>query len=137
MSVNSGMVTMTDCNHAAKNVRSQLILGSEVVTSGYAIFDVGILCLGGVSVDLYRVNDYASNVLILKLCSSDTINKLLNLLVTEKEDPLNIAFMAISWYFLRTFLCAYNAESINSEARVTMIWSVSMWFTSLEGVSKI
>ena len=137
MNGNSGTVTMTDCNHAAKNIRSQLVLGSEVVTGGNAIFDVGLLRLAGVPVDLYRVSDYASDVLVLKLCSSDTINKLFNLLITEKEDPLNIAFMAISLYFLRTFLCAYNSENINSEARVTMIWSVLMWFTSLDGVSKI
>ena len=99
MNVTSGTVAMTDCNHAAKNIRSQLVLGSEVVTGGNAIFDIGLLCLAGVAVELYRVSDYASDVLILKLCSSDTINKLLSLLVTEKEDPLNIAFMAISLYF--------------------------------------
>ena len=137
MNGTSGTVAMTDCNHAAKNIRSQLVLGSEVITGGNAIFDVGLLRLAGIAEDLYRVSDYASDVLVLKLCSSDTINKLMSLLVTDKEDPLNIAFMAISLYLLRAFLCAYNAESINSEARVSMIWSALMWFTSLEGISKI
>ena len=137
MNGNSNTVVMTDCNHAAKNIRSQLVLGSDIVTGGKAFFDVGILRLAGVSVDLYRVNDYDSDVLVLKLCSSDTINKLMDLVVTSKEDPLNIAFMAITLYFLRTFLCAYNGEDITSEGRVTMIWSAVMWFSSLEGVSKI
>ena len=137
MNGTSGTVAMTDCNHAAKNIRSQLVLGSEVVTGGNAIFDVGLLCLAGVSVDLYRVSDYASDVLVLKLCSSDTINKLMDLVVTSKEDPLNVAFVAITLYFLRTFLCAYNADEINSEGRISMIWSALMWFSSLEGVSNI
>ena len=137
MNGNSNTVVMTDCNHAAKNIRSQLVLGSDIVTGGNALFDVGILHLAGVSVDLYRVSDYASDVLVLKLCSSDTIDKLLNLVVTTQEDPLNIAFMAISLYFLRTLLCAYNADDISSEGRITMLWSVLMWFSSLEGVSKI
>jgi len=47
----------------------------------------------------------------------------MNLVVTSKADPLNIAFIAITLYFLRTFLCASNAEDINSEGGMTMIWS--------------
>ena len=118
-------------------MQSQLVLGSDIVTGGKAVFDVGILRLAGVSVDLYQVNDYASDVLALKLCSSDTIKKLMNLVVTSKEDPLNIAFITITLYFLRTFLCAYNGVDITSEGRVTMMWSATIWFSLLEGVSKI
>ena len=134
MSGNSNTVVMTDCNHAAKNIRSQLVLGSDIVTGSLAIFDVGILRLAGVSVDLYRVSDYASDVLVLKPCSSDTINKLMDLVLTTKEDPLNVAFVAITLYFLRTFLCAFNAEDINSEGQISMMWSALMWFSSLVGV---
>ena len=64
---------------------------------------MGVLCLAGVSIDLYKVNDYASDVLVLKLCSSDTIDKLLDLVVSSKEDPLNVSFVVITLYFLRTF----------------------------------
>ena len=99
MKGNSNIVVMTDHNHAAKNIRSQLVLGSDIVTGGKAIFDVGILRLAGISVDLYRVSDYASDILVLKLCSSDTINKLMDLVVTSKKDPLNVAFLAITLYF--------------------------------------
>ena len=99
MNGNTNTVVMTDCNHAAKNIQSQLVLGSDIVTGGNALFDVGILHLAGVSIDLYRVSDYASDVVVLKLCSSETIDKLLNLVVTSKEDPLNVACMAISLYF--------------------------------------
>ena len=100
MNGNSNTVVMTDCNYAAKNIQSQLVLGSDIVTGGSAVFDVGILCLAGVSIDLYQVNDYASDVLVLKLYSSDTINKLMNLVITSIKDPLNIAFVAVTLYFL-------------------------------------
>ena len=53
---------MTDCNHAAKNIRSQFVLGTTIITGGNAAFDVGILRLAGVSSELYRVEDYASDV---------------------------------------------------------------------------
>ena len=48
-----------------------------------------------------------------------------------------MAFVSMILYFLRMFLCAYNADDINSKGRITMIWSALMWFTSLEGVSYI
>ena len=43
MSGNSNTVVMSDCNHMIKNIRSQLVLGSDIVTGGLAVFDVGIL----------------------------------------------------------------------------------------------
>ena len=63
----SNTVAVTDCNHAAKNMRSQLVLGSSIVTGGKAVFDVGLFRLAGVSPELYRVDDYASDVIVLKL----------------------------------------------------------------------
>ena len=127
-------IVMTDCNHAAKNLRSQLVLGTTIVKGGNAIFDVGILRLAGVPPDLYRVSDYASDVLVLQLCSSSTINKLLDLLLKSHEDPLNLSFMAITLYFLRSFICAYNSDNLGCEARVTILWSSLMWFSSLKGI---
>ena len=40
MKGSSNTVAMTDCNHAAKNIRSQLVLGSTIITAGEALFDV-------------------------------------------------------------------------------------------------
>ena len=75
------------------------MLGTTIVIGAKAIFDIGILHLAGVPQELYRINNYASDVLVLKLCSSSTSNKLLALLLTSTEDPLNISFMAITLYF--------------------------------------
>ena len=43
MKGNNNTVTMADCNHAAKNLRSQLVWGSNIVTGGDVAFDVAIL----------------------------------------------------------------------------------------------
>ena len=130
----SKTVAMTDCNHAAKNMRSQLVLRSSIVTGGEAAFDIGILRLAGVLPELYRVDDYTSDVLVLKLCSADKFSKLFKLLETGAEDQMNIAFMAMCLYFLHTFICAFNGDDIGSEAKKTMLWSSLMWFSSLDGI---
>jgi len=134
MKGSSNIVAMTDCNHAAKNMRSQLVLGSTIVMAGEALFDVSILRIAGVSPELYKVNDYTSDIVVLKLCESDTIHKLIQLMENGGEDPLNVAFMAMSLYFLRMFLCVFNTVDITAEARVTMLWSSLMWFSSIEGI---
>ena len=77
-----------------------MVLGSSIVTGGEAAFDVALLRLTGVSLELYWVDNCTSNVIVLKLCSSDTIYKLLKLRETRAEDPLNIAFMVMPLYFL-------------------------------------
>ncbi len=53
MNGTTNSVVMIDCNHAVKNLRSQLVLGTSVVTGGNTIFDVGILQLAGIPSDLY------------------------------------------------------------------------------------
>ena len=78
MKGNSNAVPMTDCNHQAKNVRSQLVLGSTILTGGNVLLDVSILRIAGISPELYKVNDYASDVIVLKLCGSNTIKIYLN-----------------------------------------------------------
>ena len=110
-------------------------MGSRLVTGGDAAFDIAILRLAGVSSKLYRVDNYASDDIMLKLCSSDTIFRLLKLIEIGGEDPLNIVLlMTMSLYFLRTFICAFNGDELSSEARITMLWSSLIWFTSLNGI---
>ena len=56
------------------------------------------------------MNDYASDVIVLKLYCSNIFEKLLELIKSGSEDPLNIVFMAMSLYFLMTFLCTFNGD---------------------------
>ena len=45
----------------------------------FTSFDLSFLRLAGVSTDLHRVNDYAPDIIFLKLCSNDASGKLLKL----------------------------------------------------------
>ena len=102
---------MTDCNHAAKNIRSQLVLGSTILTGGQALFDVGLLQLVGVHSYLYYcVNEYASDTVVLKICGSDTISKFLILVENGSEDSMNIEFMAMPLYLLNAFYLLTTQE---------------------------
>ena len=74
------------------------------MTGGDVALDVSIWRLAGVSSELFRADDYASDETVLKLCSSDTILKLLKLIEKGGDDPMNIKFMAIPQYFQRIFI---------------------------------
>ena len=56
---------------------SQLVFGSTIVTGGNALFDVSILRIVGISPELYKINDFATDVIVLKLCGSNSTEKLL------------------------------------------------------------
>lgn len=65
---NSSIVGTTDANHNIKNFRYQLIGapgGGGVTTIGDYAIDTGLLQLAGVHHELYRVKDYASDLLVL------------------------------------------------------------------------
>ena len=85
---------ITACNHASKNMRS--------------VLDVDILWLTDAAPYLYQVSDYASGVLVLKLHTSDKLNNLLSLITNSNKDPLNVGIMAMSLYFLRSFICIHD-----------------------------
>ena len=70
----------------------------------------------------------------IKLCSSDIIVKLLRLIEQNAKNTLNLAFLSMCLYFLCTFLYAYNNCTINSESRITVLWSFLTWFSSLSGI---
>jgi hypothetical protein len=69
-------VGSVDPNHAAKSLRSQLVIGAQVCTAGNCVFDTGLFKLGLVSADLYCVRYFASDGTVLELTSPNTIDKL-------------------------------------------------------------
>ena len=67
----SDQVSFTDPNHNGKNMRYQLIGGSGISSAviGKYTFDPMLLKLAGVPRELVRIDDYASDALVLKLAS--------------------------------------------------------------------
>ena len=117
-------------------MRIHFVSGNHILTGSNAAFDMPMVRLARVSLDLFRVNDCVSDVIVLKFCSSDTIEKLLKLIETGGEDPLDIAFMSMLLYFIRTFVHVFNGDYISFEAKMTMLWTPLMLLSLLNGIDE-
>eukprot|EP00918_Siedleckia_nematoides_P019598 GHVU01041807.1.p1 GENE.GHVU01041807.1~~GHVU01041807.1.p1 ORF type:complete len:777 (+),score=97.28 GHVU01041807.1:224-2332(+) len=128
-----GVVYLVDPNHVAKAIRSQVVLGSKVVTMGDSAVDPGLLMAAGVKKELYCVSDYASDGSVLQLCSLDTLQKLESIM--PQEDAGSVVVTGLTLFFTRLLLVAVNAKHvIPAEERVTFMWCAMLWVTSLDGV---
>ena len=63
----------------------------------FYVIDTELFRQDGDWVLLWRIKDFASNVLVLKLALLDTVNKLCQL---ECEDEGSVAVVCVSLYFL-------------------------------------
>ena len=54
-------------NHNLKNLRYHMIGGSYSPVVGVHVIDMWLIKMGGVAWDLIRVNDFASDLIVLKL----------------------------------------------------------------------
>jgi hypothetical protein len=77
----SSQLSLVDPNHNLKNFRFQATGGSGTVPAvfGNHVFDVMLLKMSGISKELVRVEDYASDALVLKLASDKVVRKLLDI----------------------------------------------------------
>ncbi len=104
-------VSLPDTNHNVKNCRYQLLGGSSPASIGGYVFDPALLRLAKVSQKLWRVEDFASDAVLLKLASVDTIKKLIDLSTRDNLncDVGNHAVTVTSLVFLR--LRVYAADN--------------------------
>jgi hypothetical protein len=77
----SSQLSLVDPNHNLKNFRFQATGGSGVVPAvfGNHVFDVMLLKKAGIRKELVRVEDYASDALVLQLASDKVVRSLLKL----------------------------------------------------------
>eukprot|EP00918_Siedleckia_nematoides_P081091 GHVU01177873.1.p1 GENE.GHVU01177873.1~~GHVU01177873.1.p1 ORF type:complete len:768 (+),score=67.45 GHVU01177873.1:515-2818(+) len=126
-------VYFVDPNHVAKAMRSQLILGTCVIIMGSTAFDPGLFYAAGVKTELFRVDDYTSDGLVLQLCSASTLKCLQRIAATE--DASSVAVTGLTLFFLRIFLEGVNSKvEMGVVNRVAFMWSSLLWLTSLEGI---
>ena len=123
-------VAMVDPNHVAKAIRSQLVLGGTFTTIGDSYFDVGLLQLSGVAKNLYRVDDFTSDAVVLELCSNRTISKMEKEALTEDRHAL--VATAISLLFLRLFVVVSNSSEIPKRQAIAIVWTCMLYFTSID-----
>ena len=82
----------TDCNHNVKNNRYQNIIGGNTVkTIGSVLIDNGILKKAKVSQELWKVKDFASDLLVLRLASNVTVEAIFT---TENINEKSIIALA-------------------------------------------
>ena len=124
-------MSMKDTNHNMKNHRYQLLGGSSVALLGNEVFDPFILKNAGVASELWRVDDFASDFIVLRLASTTTLNKICKLADTEEKDNIGgVTVLCLSLYFMRLRLYAINATNVNYLERMKYIWASLLWFTS-------
>lgn len=121
-------VGIVDPNHNAKNGRYQYFGGSSATWIGKYIIDTELLRLAGVAKLLWRIKDFASDLLVLKLASYDTVDKLSSLV---NEDPGSVGVLCATLFFMRARLCAVNSKTLGCRDRMVLMWSAMLWHTSL------
>ena len=77
----SGQLSYPDMNHNVKNLRYQDFGGSGDVLAviGNYVIDSMLLRIAKVAKELIRIEDFASDALVLRLASSKTISALLTI----------------------------------------------------------
>ncbi len=125
-------VSLPDTNQNAKNCRYQLVGGSSPASIGGHVFDPALLRIAKVSQKVWRVEDFASDAVLLKLASADTIKKLTDLSTQDNLncDVENHAVTVLSLVFLRLHVYAVNARSLSWRERALYTWLTMIWFTS-------
>jgi len=129
---NSRFVGVVDPNHVGKAIRSQLVLGGHFVTVGRRCFDVGLLKLAGISQDLYRVKDFASDAAVLELCTSKSIQKILRNPEIEHEDEGSVMVTLLCMLFLRIFIVTSSSSDVPKKQAMALLWSCLLFFTSID-----
>ena len=76
LEVKSNHFSITDTNNNAKSLCCHLIEVSCLQVSGIHVIDAQMLQVSGISKDLWRPKYFSSDILVLKLASSETFKKL-------------------------------------------------------------
>ena len=126
----------TDTNHNCKSYRYQYIGGSATVSVGNYVLDPGLLHVANVGIDLWRIKDYASDLLVLKLASTSTVDALCSL-VGKEEDPVVVTVLCVSLYFMRLQLYGIYCKKLDSIHRISFLWASMLWMTSMKNVCVI
>jgi hypothetical protein len=100
LSGNLRHVGLIDTNHNMKNFRYQFLGGSSVVWMGRFILDTELFRISGVATLFWRVKDFASDLLVLKLASVETVLKLYKSMTEKSEDHGSVGILCVTLYFI-------------------------------------
>eukprot|EP00957_Ditylum_brightwellii_P157640 11998155-Ditylum_brightwellii.AAC.1 len=109
-----------------------MIGGSWATVMGFYVLDPWLLKIAGMSQELWRVKDYESDLLILRLSSAKTMewfNQLENVWLGSR------AVLNTILYFTTLCLCRVNAKKLGFREQVMYLWATMIWFTSFKKTS--
>ena len=131
----TGFLGCTDTNHNMKSMRYQLVGGSCAVTIGRCVVDAEILRQSGVSTELWRPTDFASNILMLKLASCESVHKINRHVSYSVSDALDfdVVSLMVTLTMIRIHLFSVNSSLMDLNQRAVFLWATIIWFTSLKG----
>ena len=90
-----------------KNARYQVVGGSSPLVMGIYVIDPFLLKASGITQEHWRIEDYASDLMVLRLASTVSVQKLVQL---ETSDKGNVVVLVLTLYFIRLRLYAVNAK---------------------------
>ena len=113
-----------------------LIGGNSVKTIGDTLVDRGLLKAAGVSQDLQRVKNFASDLLVLKLASASTVGLVLSQPCADYKAAIALA---TTLFFVRVHLFSINSKrgAINAKQHIIMLQSSFIFFLHIDGVYPI
>ena len=123
----TNQVAITDCNHNIKSGRGQVVSGSSASSIGIYVVDPWLLRLAGVPQHLYRIVDWASDVVVSRLCSPSTVSSLVNL---GSEDVGNVSATVVTLMFLRLRSFSVNVGGLDWSHRIIYQYCSLLWVTS-------
>ena len=127
LSGRSNTLALVDNKHNNKNARGQAVTGTSPSTIGCYVLDPWHLKMAGVAQELYRIEDWAADTVVLRLCSPLTITKLIN---SGFDDVGNLSVLVVTLTFIHLRNYSVNARDLNWKDRRMYQWCSLLWFTS-------
>jgi len=121
----SNVCALPDPNHNAKNGHYQQFGGSCAAVIGHYVIDPWLLFEAGVAHELIRPQDYASDSVVLRLFSHDSIKKIIR---KDSLDAGNVGVLLVTMVMMRMRLFAVNSRSASWRVRAVMTYMSTVWF---------
>jgi hypothetical protein len=106
------------------------------VSIGTCIIDADLLRQAGITADLWRPVDFASDlVLVLKLASYETVASLYQYHLSGETDfsAGDIGSLMVTFVMTKLRLHAINSKAADATQRAVFSWVKMLWFTTLSG----
>ena len=122
-------IDITDPHHNFKIFWYHIIGGSGCTFIGIYKIDTHLLIIDRVSINLWRIIDYASDLLVLKLALYDTLCDLCENISMEEE--VSVGAICVTLYFVRLFIYSTDSKQFWFHDRYALLFFHFTFFSIL------